>query len=103
MGIERMVNDADKFKDEDEHQKERITSKNNLESYIFNLKSSLDEEQIKSKLSEDEIKSINSAIDDSLSWLDSNQLAETEEFKEKLQNLENMVNPIMSRMHQGSQ
>jgi L1 cell adhesion molecule like protein len=67
------------------------------------LKSSLDEEQIKSKLSEDEIKSINSTLDESLSWLDSNQLAETEEFKDKLQYLEKLVNPIMSRMHQGAQ
>jgi len=101
--IEKMVNDAEKFKDEDEQQKERISTKNNLESYIFNLKSSLDEEQIKSKLSEDEIKSINTALDDSLSWLDSNQLAETDEFKDKLQDLEKLVNPIMSRMHQGTQ
>merc|ERR1712053_17319 len=40
--IERMVNDAEKFKDEDEKQKDRISAKNGLESYIFNLKSSLD-------------------------------------------------------------
>merc|ERR1712131_164855 len=101
--IERMVNDAEKFKDEDEQQKERIAAKNSLESYIFNLKSSLDEEQIKSKLSEDEAKSISTALDNSLSWLDTNQLAETEEFKDKLKDLENLVNPIMSRIHQGGQ
>merc|ERR1711963_821145 len=36
--IEKMVNDAERFKDEDDKQKERITVKNSLESYIFNLK-----------------------------------------------------------------
>merc|ERR1711923_101302 len=41
--IERMVNDAERFKDEDDKQKERITAKNGLESYIFNLKSTLDQ------------------------------------------------------------
>merc|ERR1711963_95615 len=51
--IERMVNDAEKFKDEDDKQKDRISAKNGLESYIFNLKSSLDNDQIKSKLSPD--------------------------------------------------
>merc|ERR1712005_46234 len=53
--IERMVNDAEKFKDEDDKQKDRISAKNGLESYIFNLKSSLDNDQIKSKLSPDEV------------------------------------------------
>merc|ERR1711973_351511 len=48
--IERMVNDAEKFKDEDDKQKDRISAKNGLESYIFNLKSSLDNDQLKSKL-----------------------------------------------------
>merc|ERR1719245_2536313 len=52
--IERMVNDAEKFKDEDDKQKDRISAKNGLESYIFNLKSSLDNDQIKSKLTPDE-------------------------------------------------
>merc|ERR1739840_37893 len=48
--IEKMVNDAEKFKDEDDKQKDKITAKNGLESYIFNLKSSLDNEDVKTKL-----------------------------------------------------
>ena len=50
--IDRMVNDAEKFKNEDEAQKERISAKNGLESYIFNLKSTLEQDQVKTKLSE---------------------------------------------------
>merc|ERR1711952_163828 len=53
--IEKMVNDAEKFKDEDDKQKERISAKNGLESYIFNLKSSLDNEEIKTKLTSEEV------------------------------------------------
>merc|ERR1712111_274450 len=68
--IERMVNDAEKFKDEDDKQKERITVKNGLESYIFNLKSSLDNDQIKSKLSPDEVSTANTTLDAALKWLD---------------------------------
>ena len=45
-----MVNGADKFKNEDEAQKERISAKNGLESYIYNLKSTLEQDQVKSKL-----------------------------------------------------
>merc|ERR1711902_38083 len=53
--IEKMVNDAEKFKDEDDKQKERISAKNGLESYIFNLKSSLDNEEIKTTLTSEEV------------------------------------------------
>merc|ERR1712018_1107175 len=101
--IERMVNDAEKFKEEDEQQKERISAKNHLESYIFNTKSSLAEEQIKSRLSGEELNTITTVLDESLSWLDTNQLAETEEFKAKLKELEELISPVMSRLHQGGQ
>merc|ERR1711997_354183 len=73
--IEKMVADAEKFKGEDDKQKERIAAKNGLESFIFNLKSSLDNEEIKSKLSSEELSGAQSALDDALKWLDSNQLA----------------------------
>merc|ERR1712077_171070 len=53
--IDRMVNDAEKYKAEDEQQKDRISAKNGLESYIFNLKSSLDNDQVKEKLTTEEI------------------------------------------------
>merc|ERR1712112_370459 len=45
--IEKMVNDAEKFKAEDEKQKERIAAKNGLESYCFNMKSTMDDEKLK--------------------------------------------------------
>merc|ERR1712240_295972 len=61
--IEKMVNDAEKFKDEDDKQKDRISAKNGLESYIFNLKSSLDNDQIKSKLSPVEVSTANTTLD----------------------------------------
>merc|ERR1712096_408241 len=49
--IERMVNDAEKFKADDEKQKERISAKNGLESYCFNMKTTLEDEKIKDKIS----------------------------------------------------
>merc|ERR1712107_30615 len=58
--IEKMVNDAEKYKAED--QKERISAKNGLESYIFNQKTSLDSDQVKSKLSSEELSSAVSAL-----------------------------------------
>merc|ERR1719243_574742 len=81
--IERMVNDAEKFKGEDDKQRERVSAKNSLESYIFNLKSSIDDEKMADKISADDKKKITDKCDDAIKWLDANQLAEVEEFQEK--------------------
>merc|ERR1712176_968511 len=99
--IEKMVADAEKFKGEDDKQKERIAAKNGLESFTFNLKSSLDNEEIKSKLSSEELSGAESALNDALKWLDANQLGEKEEFEEKQKELERMSKPIMSKIYGG--
>merc|ERR1712213_189413 len=101
--IEKMVNEAETFKDEDNQQKERISAKNSLESFIFNMKSSFDQSEVKSKLSEEEINSAQSKLDDALKWLDSNQLGEKEEFTEKQRELEEITGPLMAKIYQQGQ
>merc|ERR1712240_397520 len=101
--IERMVNDAEKFKDEDDKQKDRISAKNGLESYIFQMKSSLDNDQLKSKLAEEELNSVQSKLGDALKWLDSNQLAEKEEFVDKQKEVEEVTRQIIAKIYQQGQ
>jgi len=97
--IERMVNDAEKFKADDEKQKDRISAKNGLESYCFNMKTTLDDEKVKDKISEDDRKSINDKCDEAIKWLDANQLAEVEEFNEKQKEVESVCNPIITKLY----
>merc|ERR1712186_133595 len=97
--IERMVNDAEKFKAEDEKQKERISSKNGLESYCFNMKTTMDDEKIKDKISDDDKKTINDKCDEAIKWLDANQLAEVEEFQDKQKEVEGVCNPIITKLY----
>jgi len=97
--IEKMVNDAEKFKGEDDKQKERISAKNGLESYIFNLKSSVDNEEVKKKLSPEELSSAQKVLDSALQWLDSNQLAEKEEFEDKQKEVEELWRPLISKIY----
>merc|ERR1712080_244117 len=86
--IERMVNDAEKFKADDEKQKDRISAKNGLESYCFNMKTTLDDEKVKDKISEDDRKAISDKCDEAIKWLDANQLAEVEEFNAQQKEVE---------------
>merc|ERR1712123_180967 len=101
--MEKMVNDAEKFKDEDEKQRERIAAKNGLESFIFNMKSSLDQTEVKSKLSQEELTSTQSKFEEALKWLDSNQLAEKEEFVDKQKELEEVTRPMIAKIYQQGQ
>merc|ERR1712174_162798 len=76
--IEKMVNDAEKYKAEDEQQKERIQAKNELESYAFQMKQTVEDDKVKDKISADEVATITKKCEETISWLDGNQTAEEE-------------------------
>merc|ERR1739838_106731 len=88
--IERMVNDAEKYKAEDESQRERISSKNALESYAFNVKQTV----------EDDKSAVVTKAKEVLDWLDNNQQAEKDEFEDKQKELEKIAMPIMTKLYQ---
>jgi len=100
--IEKMVADAEKYKAEDEAQKTRISTKNILEAYCYNMKSTLENDQFKGKITDEDKAKILNACNDTISWLDHNQMAETEEFKDKQKEVEGICNPIISRLYQGT-
>merc|ERR1712003_215040 len=100
--IERMVNDAEKFKDEDNKQKDRISAKNGLESYCFNMKTTIEDEKVADKISEDDKKKITEKCDEAINWLDANQLAEVEEFADKQKEVEAVCNPIITKLYQSA-
>ncbi|KAG1703924.1 70-kilodalton heat shock protein [Phytophthora capsici] len=97
--IDRMVADAEKYKDQDERNKLRIESKNALENYAFSLRSSMKEDKLATKLSAADKKTIEDKVAETLQWLDANQAAEKEEFDSKQQELEGVANPIMQKVY----
>jgi len=99
--IERMVSDAEKYKKEDETQRDRITAKNSLESYCFNMKTTMNDDKLAGKISADDKTKVTSTIDEALKWLEANQLAEKEEFEHKLKEVEKTCSPIMTKLYQG--
>jgi len=97
--IDRMLDESEKFKADDEKQKERIDAKNGLESYCFNIKSTIEDSNIKDKIPESERKMVTDTCNDAIAWLEKNQMAEVEEFKDKQRELENKFNPIMKNLY----
>jgi len=98
--VERMVADAEKYKDEDTKQKARIDSKNGLESYAFQMKQSLEDDKVKEKISEEDLKTALSKCDEVISWIDVNQTAEKDEFDDKKKELESVCSPIITKLYQ---
>jgi len=96
--IERMVQEAEKYKAEDDANKNRIEAKNGLENYCYSLKSSITSPEVEGKIPADDKKKLEDAIEESLKWLDENLSAEKEEFEEKQKALEGIAMPILQSM-----
>ncbi|CAG7890412.1 unnamed protein product [Brassica rapa] len=100
--IEKMVQEAEKYKAEDEEHKKKVDAKNALENYAYNMRNTIKDEKIASKLDAADKKKIEDAIDQAIEWLEGNQLAEADEFEDKMKELESLCNPIIARMYQGA-
>lgn len=99
--IDRMVSDAEKYKEEDDKQKERILARNQLENYIYGVKQAVGDSG--DKLSTQDKEGVSKACDESLKWLDSNSLAEREEYEAKMKDLQKLCTPVMTKLHGGSE
>ena len=99
--IDRMVSDAEKYREEDDKQKQRILARNQLENYIYGVKQAVGDSG--DKLSTQDKEGVSKACDESLKWLDSNSLAEREEYEEKMKDLQKLCTPVMTKLHGGSQ
>ncbi|OUM64428.1 hypothetical protein PIROE2DRAFT_20522 [Piromyces sp. E2] len=98
--IERMVNDAEKYKEEDAKVAERVAAKNGLESYAYQLRNTIQDEKIAGLLDAADKDKLNKAIDETIEWLDHNQEATKEEYESRRKDLEGVANPIMTKMYQ---
>ncbi|CAD6185041.1 unnamed protein product [Caenorhabditis auriculariae] len=98
--IERMINDAEKFAEDDKKVKEKAEARNELESYAYSLKNQVeDKEKLGGKLDDDDKKTIEEAVEEAISWLGSNSEASAEELKEQKKELEGKVQPIISKLY----
>merc|ERR1712065_74767 len=93
-------NDKGRMSD-DEANKGRVESKNNLENYTFQMKNSLNDDNSACKLSQADKEKINRAVDEVTLWLDKNQSADKEEFEQKQRELESVCLPILQAGNRG--
>jgi len=97
--IERMLAEAEKYKEEDEKEAARIAAKNGLESYAYSLRNTLQDEKVDEKLEAGDKEKLKAAIDETVEWLDSNTTATKEENEDHQKELEATANPIMMKFY----
>ena len=101
--IERMVKEAEKFKDDDDKIKERIESVNQYEALLYQTKSTLDKKEVSDKLDEEDKNKINEIISENESWLNDNRdMTDKEMIEQKTKEFQNIISPIMSKLYQGN-
>ncbi|XP_038262867.1 heat shock-related 70 kDa protein 2 [Dermochelys coriacea] len=100
--IDRMVQDAEKYKAEDEANRDRVAAKNSLESYTYNMKQTVEDEKLKGKIGDQEKQKVLDKCQEVVTWLDRNQMAEKEEYEHKQKELEKLCNPIITKLYQGA-
>ncbi|XP_011088129.1 luminal-binding protein 5-like [Sesamum indicum] len=96
--IEEKVREAEEFAEEDRMTRERIEARNRLETYIFNMKSTIN--KLAEQISSEDKEEIESALKDAMEWLDENQHADKDELDERTRELEALCNPIITKVYE---
>ena len=98
--IDRMVNDAQKYKEEDDKQRERIGARNHLEQSVFAYKQAV-EDAAEGKLTEEDKETVKSKCEEMMKWLDNNTMAEKDEYEYQEKELQKTCGPVMTKLHGG--
>merc|ERR1719510_1590011 len=93
--IDKIVQDSEKYKEEDEAMKEKVNAKNGLEAFAYQIRNSCDDPKLKDNIKAEDKEKITKMVDDIIKWVDENPSAEAEEFEAKQKELEELWKPIM--------
>ena len=99
--IDKMLADAEKFKDDDIKAKETIDARNNYENLVYQMKTTLNDEKMASLIDETMKTDLTKIIDESTSWLDSNTMASKEEYESRLKEFQEAMKPLQEKMMGG--
>ena len=97
---DRMLAEAEKYKEQDENNKNKIESKNKLENYLYQMKNSIKDEKV--KIPEDDQKTINDTVEEELKWLNDHQNEEKQVYEDKLKELQDKLTPILTKAAGGA-
>jgi heat shock protein 1/8 len=100
--IERMINEAEKYAAEDDVARETIGARNSLENYVYSMRNTLEDEKFKDKVESSDKETLDNAIKEAVSWLDSHHESTKEEYEAKQKEVEKICMPIITKLYQAA-
>jgi L1 cell adhesion molecule like protein len=100
--IDRMVEEAEKYKADDEALRNQVAAKNKVEAYAYSMKQTLEGENIKGRLNESAVNDALTTVKETIAWLDANQLASIDEFEHSQKELETVCAPLVAQLNGSS-
>lgn len=101
--LSKMVDEAAKFANEDKKNKEKLDAKNDLENYVYNVRNSINSNELKSKLGEESVKQIHEIVTETIQWLEENQDLTKEEYKSKQSETEQHITPLLMEAYKNDE
>lgn len=99
--IQKMIQEAEQYAEEDRLLKERVDSRNGLESYLYNLKNSLEDESLSTdSVSPEDKKEVLDLVDETLDWMEGNPEASADDFDQHKKEVEQVANPLMRQIYE---
>jgi heat shock protein 1/8 len=95
--IDRMVKEAESFKEEDERQKAKVDARNGFENYVYQIKNTLNGE-MKDKFTEDDRSTLDELVQSNIQWIESGDHLK-EEYDAKQKELEQVYFPIIQKVY----
>ena len=100
--IEKMVQEAEQFKEQDEAIARKVEAKNKLEGYVYNVKSSvLGDEKMKTSIGA-EVDTVQNTIDEAIKWLDDSAERTQEDYEAKQKEVEGVLSPLIQKGYQAN-
>lgn len=99
--IEKMINEAKQYEEQDKLIKEKIDAKNSLENYMYSMKNTVEDKDkgVGDKLSENEKETIKEALKEHQDWLQANPEAEKDDYETHLKDLQKVCDPIIAKIY----
>ncbi|THD28392.1 Heat shock 70 kDa protein cognate [Fasciola hepatica] len=98
--IERMVRDAERYRTDDEAQRESVSARNALESYVYSLKQTVEDATLRDRFTISDRQTLLENCQAILTWIEQNPTAEKERYETKQKDLEQIATPIISKLYQ---
>tara|TARA_R110002072_G_scaffold256534_3_gene415393 strand:+ start:477 stop:2432 length:1956 start_codon:yes stop_codon:yes gene_type:complete len=101
--IDKMVEDAEHFKEDDEKAKALIEARNSYENIVYQFKSTLSDEKMSSVIDASLKEELTKVVEENVSWLENNQMASKEEYESKMSEFQEAMKPLQEKMMAGMQ